>query len=369
MGINEAEPPQTVRMNLAMLARRVGTSIASFVVVGSAAAPSCSSQESYYEDYDVIARVGSVSGPGILGDLPVDVRVFAGRIAVVSQRRVQLYHGDSVRQVGRIGRGPGEYILPLFVRFAPDSTIWVFDRVLGRAMSYSLDGEARDSMIDLGDLGHFYDPDFLPDGKLVVNASGMRPGNLGFLLHVYEGGSWRPVWPALRDSAFSVYDVGWRRSVSVVSSERVVTASPRGDVVAVDVGPTFRADTVLRSDLADFVSSAPDQPPVWSVRNIRADPERQVLWILWNAPDSRWDDAVVYTDEGEGGYRISEWDIYLDAVVEAVDLTTGALLDRWRFDSWLQYLVAPGVLSRYTGDLPYPAVELWSLDQEEWNVR
>ena len=81
----------------------------------------------------------------------------------------------SIRQIGAMGRGPGEYLGISDFAIAPDSSLWIEDAVANNLIHYSKD------LRYIGTVPTSYDADcmeFLEDGNLIVNISHWNPDRI-----------------------------------------------------------------------------------------------------------------------------------------------------------------------------------------------
>ena len=84
-------------------------------------------------------------------------------------------NGRFIRQIGAMGRGPGEYLGISDFAIAPDSSLWIEDAVANNLIHYSKD------LRHIGTVPTSYDADcmeFLEDGNLIVNISHWNPDRI-----------------------------------------------------------------------------------------------------------------------------------------------------------------------------------------------
>lgn len=105
-------------------------------------------------------------------------------LADVSEGNVKLFTPDGrlSRIVGRKGRGPGEFIAPRHLAFAPDGRLFVVDGQLGRLSRFTSSGDLEQTVaLEAGfPITGFH---LLPDGQYVVAAPSSRRGRT---IHVVD---------------------------------------------------------------------------------------------------------------------------------------------------------------------------------------
>jgi len=97
-------------------------------------------------------RIGSVEGEGpeVFGEVEAFEVDGEGRILVLERIAAQLIvfdaAGGHVRTIGRRGGGPGEFMQPVAMHFAPDGHLWVVDVGTHRTSVLDTAGEYVDGM-------------------------------------------------------------------------------------------------------------------------------------------------------------------------------------------------------------------------------
>lgn len=226
-------------------------------------------------------RIGSLEGSGAdaFGRVASVAATMSGEVVVVDSRaravRVFAVDGRYLRDLGRVGQGPGEYLQPLAAKVTPDGRVAVWDPGNQRLSVYGLDGAFVESFqLPSG----FFTSDPLQvdtAGCLYVKsmAAGER-GGLGKVAH--------ELWIRVSSSgvildsipipypgdthAFSLGSPAGRRRPFPV--ETVSTLSPMGFQVS---GQTdrYRLTRVLRDGRAVAIERDPG-PPVQVGREERA---------------------------------------------------------------------------------------------------
>lgn len=113
---------------------------------------------------------------------PQKVKIAGDRIYVLDNPAIREYRmlvfdrsGRFIRQIGAMGRGPGEYLGISDFAIAPDSSLWIEDAVANNLIHYSKD------LRYIGTVPTSYDADcmeFLEDGNLIVNISHWNPDRI-----------------------------------------------------------------------------------------------------------------------------------------------------------------------------------------------
>lgn len=113
---------------------------------------------------------------------PQKVKIAGDRIYVLDNPAIREYRmlvfdrsGQFIRQIGAMGRGPGEYLGISDFAIAPDSSLWIEDAVANNLIHYSKD------LRYIGTVPTSYDADcmeFLEDGNLIVNISHWNPDRI-----------------------------------------------------------------------------------------------------------------------------------------------------------------------------------------------
>lgn len=334
----------------------------------------------------VLYRFGDEEGPGSLeqGDAVTMAPVPAGGILIYtayygSGGPIQHFRdGELVRTFGRVGQGPGEYSRMGGITVdSRTGVVWVHDRG-GRMVSFTPDGGAG-ATIPTHVAGMVMDPRILPDGSLVVNGPGGVNTAIGHLIHRYdfEQETWSSHHPVLRDSAFNLAtDRRWLRRLAVTSEGKVVAVSLEYEIEILDPERDFAVETVIRRRpaswpehvLEDYGERSAEDPlsPPYYVDNAWVDAQDR-LWVLFSVPDDNWRENLGPDPRRPWEERslASRADRGMDALFEVFDLSTLRVLGSWRLDPWIRYIVGPGRIASYAGDLPYPQFEVIEVPFDE----
>lgn len=328
--------------------------------------------------------VGDPTGPGLLEQGTV-LQVAAGEADDLYVHAsfdggpgIQLFRrGRFVDSLGRSGQGPGEFRRVDALALERDSrTLWVVDGA--RIISLDSAGVAG-AVIDRSSLGAWVnDLLLMQDGSFVASAPGGTRESLGYLLHRYDpaSGRWSPHLPVYRDSVF-VPSLDYRKAARFLGmgpDGTVVAVSPDYVIEVLDPSADFRVvRRLLRgprewpSDVgADLAARRAGQPfaPGYSVTDVYGDGSG-VVWVLSVLPKEDWEADLVPDPTGHSDLTLRGPDFGLASMVEAIDPLTGRVLMTTRFDGLYRGVIGAGRVVRYTGDEPFPRLEVTVLSREE----
>ncbi len=340
------------------------------------------------DSVEVLYRIGDATGPGMLeqGTAVTMTSVPSGGLLIFTaysaEGPIQHFRGSKLaRTFGRKGDGPGEYrqISGLAVDPTTGET-WVQDRA--RMVSFSEDGEPG-TVIQK----HHAGPNagellFLPDGSLLLLGPGGRTDNLGNLLHKYNvnTGTWSSHYPLFRDSVFvPSQDVRkWRRRLALSRDNKVVAVSD-GYVIEI-LDPTQGFEVLARISrrpvgwpkdiIEDDSTRRRENPfqPGYAVIDAGIDDEGH-LWVVSVMPEKDWEDDLREAPGKPFGKTFISDDLGMDSLVEVFDLSERTLLASYQLDQLVRFIVGPGELAYYLGDLPFPRYEIVRLSLEKELMR
>jgi len=321
--------------------------------------------------------IGDEQGPGMLeqGVTMMMKGLPDGTIIVQSAATadgpLQLFRdGTFLRSFGRSGDGPGEYRHVGGVAFrSTDRTIWVLDR--SRMVSFDRDG-ASGRVLNVSYAGFgASQPTFLPDGSLLLFGAGGTPENFGYLLHRYDFDEdrWSSFYPAMRDRLFQPAHTphSWMRRLALAPEGKVLLVSHEYVIDILDPEREFAVEATVRRRPASW----PEDPAKdhaarrefdefaspFGVGAVLAD-STGVLWVVTIGPGGGRE-GVVTGDPGRTGREVPSLpDFGFASLVEAIDLTKMEVIGSTQYDVYLRFLLAPGLVARYAGDLPYPRMML-----------
>ncbi len=236
--------------------------------------------------------------------------------------------GGMARSLGRSGRGPTEFGQSIRVMVGPLDSLHVLDDSNGRLQVLDPAGVVvRTFPLPTGNTP----ATLLSDGSYVF---GLRPTEVGQALFDWVG-------PA----GARRIRLGSARGPDAASDQWIVGPGEAGEFMAASIwdyvvyrwdGPGGPVDTVARaaswfssrgqppaSELAEIYATLPP-PPMF--RHFWDDPQSDTLWTYLQVPDPDWRPGLPVRMSPEWGRAT------FDTVVEAIDLSTGEVVARGRFD-------------------------------------
>jgi hypothetical protein len=331
-------------------------------------------------------RLGEPEGPGMIfqGDVmtmapapPEGILVFT---AYTSDGPIQLFRSGRLdREFGRRGSGPGEYQFPSGLVVDPSTgRVWVGDGL--RMVSFLPDGSPGPTL-DASHAGSsVWDRLFLPDGSLLLVGPGGTGDNFGYLLHRYDftTRTWSSHLPAARDTAFVPLGQPrvWQRKLALSPDGKVLLTSHDYEILVLDPRQGFEIErTIVRrppgwpEDPAfDHAQGRHEHPlyPGFALVDTWSDPQGR-MWVITAQPKANWKDDLIEATEGgqHGGFMRAGPDYGTDSLVEVLDPETWEVLGSWSFAGALRYIIGPGLVARYGGDLPFPRIEVLEVPFQE----
>jgi 6-bladed beta-propeller protein len=267
--------------------------------------------------------------------------------------------GTFLRTIGRSGEAPGEYRHISQIIAGPGDTLYVYDFVLRRetvlAPSYRL---AR--VRNLARAGALVR---MAGGELVMNVLPGGPQYVGPVIQVIDSTGAIVRGFGGGDSALSLsgHSAALGRALLPVDANRVYVGRRAEYVIELwDVGGvklnqwSRRADWFEPWRLAEPVSARKPPPPSLYALHAQSD---SVLLVLISIPDPHFENAI--TEGGPHGLRFEDPNRYFDTMVEALDLRSGRLLSRQRFDDHSYVFFGDGLT--FTVPEGEPRLQIWKL--------
>lgn len=239
------------------------------------------------------------------------------------------------------GRPDEQFQVPLFARFGPGDSIWVFDGA-GRALIFSPDRRfARTASLPVTP----WDALVLSGGRMLVSpADANRPLPLllldasGGTIHEFgsadtlHSGPLAPRWLALgADGSFWSMPTHFRWRLEHWDSN----------------GTALRAIERRPDWFIPYVRDVPpdaSHPPEPAIRGLWLGPAGR-LWVLGEAADQAWRTGL--TGHGPGSAEvIGDPDKVFDTIIECLDPQSGATIAESRLDPSYRSAVGPGVVMR-----------------------
>lgn len=305
--------------------------------------------------FDHLVDLGTDTGPGMIeNENSWVVRDARGRFYVVHAyaTSIKVYdsNGTFLRLIGRKGGGPGEFEGIAGVYVTEGDTIRVLDYTLSRQSVFSPDHSfVRSTQLAMAPQMHSV---VLNDGQTIVNINSRSPGLIGFPLHALgsngrilasfgsETGIFRPDIPGLTRRVLATHT----QNEIWVAHERSYQIErwnlPGGKMVARferDVS-WFPNGEVPRSRPWNGIVDPPD-PTLIRIRE-SAD---GLLWVQASVADRRWKSVVTPTTPGHFG--VTDFDRYVDHIIEIIDWRNERVVASLRFDNNPGYPIADGIFA------------------------
>ena len=338
----------TVAATGCSMARDQDGRVGSGVLIGSeVSCPSCSV---------VIDSVVTLEGAYFHGPATTIERDQAGVFYLVDagDGLLKIYGSDGrfVRQIGRLGAGPGEYEMVRNILVARDGSFRVLDGALGRLSIFSRDGEfLRSTLVPL--VGGFGMPAvLLPDDQLVVNGSPMTGAEAGSVLHLIDK----------EGNAASLFDEAPFDRRRQWLHQRLLWGRPNGELLVarpflftIDVYSSDHAKKLSITRVADWIPSqdpeeAPsdglfDEPPTPRLVAIWEDAQG-LLWLTMLVPSRLWKPGPrrEVTMSRETLHTLATRPRF-ETIIEAVDVDRQRILARSRLNSSVGTSLGGGYLA------------------------
>lgn len=288
---------------------------------------------------------------GLVGEhvstVELDGRYYVSTVA--SPDRIQVFDSDGsfLNYIGRRGEGPGEFLFIQDIEVGPDGNIWVFDD-RPYITVYQPDGTLVSTVqVPWGGLT-LNGVELLPDTTILINGVIPTPNGVGRWVH-----AWHPtsgiLWSLADDQEL------YRRNTELrplaVDGEGVWVAwgFDRYEVSRYVDGHLQRRLRPTRTWFEDYKVQPPprggsndDMSVVWrpKARIWDIHVTNNILWVIGSTADPRWRESRV-----DGWYNASR---YIDSIIEAFDVRTGALLASRRVDdevSFFESFIDDGLLA------------------------
>lgn len=305
-----------------------------------------------------IARLGDEEGDGAFPNFPTSIAQDSKGNFLVAMHQPPdeaLWFfdraGHFVRRIGRSGSGPGEYRGARVVVISGGDTIHVFDGTL-----------ARQTVLgpDLKVLGTTAIPRRtaaaiqLRGGKFILNANVTDADRIGLTYHEFRhNGAYVGSFgkSGQRVSPFQpVATIRWMAP----ASDGGFWAVPWAYRYSVEHwNKDFELDRVIEPQFSwyepydSLQTPTPTRPPQPTLFGVWEDPSEHLLWVLAQAADSRWKDALGAPRvlEGSRVFPIEDRQGAYDSILSVFDSRTGALIANARLPLTLELVVRPGVVA------------------------
>jgi hypothetical protein len=342
-------------------------SIDSFAIGGITSCPKCR-----------LERTGVITLDRDYAVRPGNVAIVGSEVVLVSDGgpnpilRFDLRTGKYLGDVGRKGRGPGEFTWPRFLTALPGDSLFVFDNngltfslLAPRTYRYVRGAPVTVSRPSAAILNG-------TTGLLWVAASVARAQQVGYPIHLFEqDGTW------IKSVGTERPLLRWNRHMTFT---RRLAAGPNGTIWSIPrYGPlaievfdrsghplrkaTYSAEWVpeQRQPQRRGDPPLPERPPFAVVSDSEA-------WILTLIPAAKWKQGIIMTNDpthGNAAPLVGDVSKLFDTIVEVFDLVRRRVLLRVRLDEAVLHALPDGMFVVYREDIKgAPEVRL-----ERWSVR
>ncbi len=249
--------------------------------------------------------------------------------------------GTYLGVLGASGDGPGEFREPLFVRFGPGDSLYVFDGAQRVLIFSPARAYARTIMLPVTP----WDAAVLADGRMVI-ASATHDHGLPLLVVGSDGAV--------------IQEIGASDSASMAApSPRRIVPAPDGTVWTMPMTGSWRLE---HWDLSGKLLAAHDRAPAWypiidasagsdtprpSVQDAWFDAAGR-FWVLGKALNENWKKGVDRAVDSvtDTTTTIDDPDKVHDTMVEVFDVAAWKVLAEARFDPSYPFGVEPGIVMR-----------------------
>lgn len=316
-----------------------------------------------------VARFGAEEGPNSLMGPPVSIVLRSnGLFYLVDEndaRRIRIFDqsGTNLRNIGRRGKGPGEYGMISQLVLGLNDTIYVFDGWNQRLTVL----DARDSIAREERVQPFvYDAELLPQSRFLIASNITSQDAVGYPLHQLSA-TGQVIKSFGMETAIYRADAKNLLRRKLAADSRIGICSARESEYVIEC---WRRDGTL---VARFVRDAdwfkpyvrrtdvtPSMPPVPLFVSISVDADG-LLWTNVQVPRKdyrkalgkprRLEGRVVYPVEKPEGIRTT--------ILEVIDPSTRRVVTRRRFNRWTIGMFGQNYLLTYSEPNGVPYVDIW----------
>jgi len=302
-----------------------------------------------------VALLGEDSGDGMLLSANLHAtrdpegRYYVYEYDVGSTVKVFDGHGEFVDVLGRQGAGPAEFAKTHAVRVGPSGRIYIVDGNNGRISVLSPSLEYLESFVL--SIRPRWDPVLLSDTRMLFATPGTGRDTAGYPLHLISletpgGGLVR----SFGSDGLLVPNRGGRRRIGSAGVDAVWSVDPDspvqrferwtvdGDLTTVLIkekgGWLDKEYDWARSEFRDILREHPTFPLASPSTSALHEDEDGLLWVLTLTADS--DLKSLLAQQPPGGLIIGPVNRIQDTVVEVIDISSGVVLARTKFDRRLR---------------------------------
>jgi 6-bladed beta-propeller len=286
-------------------------------------------------------RLGEADGPGALVAEPSSLasdsrgRFYLTEFTTAQPPLVFDSQGRFLRELGRLGPGPGEFLMARYLVVGESDSVYVTDAQAGRLSVFTPQLVLARSASDVG-VARAMSFEVLRDGSIGVATDVLTRERIGFPLHLYKPGleflkSFGADTPAFdpRHPLLSRRRLSRSRDGGLWSARATEYVIDRFDSNGIKTLRLVRQAPWFPPHLGPTLSEDPEPKP--RVMAISEDSHGR-LWVLTVVKDDRWKAALGYNLPTRlGGGRspmpvIVDEDRYFDTIIDVIDVEKGKLV-------------------------------------------
>ncbi len=322
-------------------------------------------------------RLGDADGPGSLVAEPSSLasdnhgRFYLTEFTTAQPPLVFDSQGRFLRELGRLGPGPGEFLMARYLVVGESDSVYVTDAQAGRLSVFTPELLLARSASDAG-VARGMSFEVLNNGSIVVATDVLTRERIGFPLHLYGPGleflksfgadtpAFDPGHPLLSRRRLSrSHDGGlWSARATEYVIDRF-DSNGRRTLRVVRQAPWFRPHQG-----PNLIEDPEPKPRIMAI----SEDSLGRLWVLTVVKDDRWKTALGYNLPSRlGGGRspmpvIVDEDRYFDTIIEVIDVEKGKLVATRRVPQAIPIIVDEKHVARRREDRSGAYyIQLWSV--------
>ena len=319
-----------------------------------------------------VVALGDTTGPGYVNWSIYATVDDSGNYWVGQQQEsvVKVWNADGgfLRQIGRRGDGPMEFLRPAPVRTDSEGRVHVFDLDNGRETVLNPDFSFHSDKLLHPGYFHLAIP-LGEDGRYLLNMGRMTTQRIAMPLHIVDG---LDILHSF-DRMVGLDAPGYAHRVMAVDrQERIYSA--HGDYYLIQIWSESGRRILGLSGprLNDREPSrgrwSPDNPPRNRIFAMQVD-DQQRLWVIGSARKDDWQDRMEQRvmPNGQAAYVPVDDDMkaIYETRIDLIDLTSGSFIATRRHEALLEAFIGDGlIIENAETELSYPQMVVWRLGFE-----
>ena len=254
--------------------------------------------------------------------------------------------GRFLKQLGRRGKGPGEYQYVMMAHVGPNDSLYVLDEFNKRLTVLTPDHSVARIVPVRGTLTHGFP---LPDGRFVAAGRFLTPERLGLPLHLLDSTgvvrSFGATDPSVRSNEFQ-------------AQLRQIALARKGGVWSARMDRYEVERWTLDGERVSHLAREAAWFPAWTEYSVRPPdiarpkPMLRAIWEdgegrLWTVTEVAKDNWRAMRPDPGGEAKIPPLDVYertTEAMIEVLDVERGQVIASTRVPAYIRGMVSPGVL-------------------------